>query len=105
MIASVGSAEARHTVVVGPGESIQVAVDQAQPGDTILVRGLHHENVAITKDGITLRGRAAVLEPAETPTLNACFDGSEPNDVNGICVLGQVNLDPGEVIREVRDVT
>ena len=93
------------TRVVGPGNSIQAAVDAAQPGDTIVVVGLHHENVAITKDGITLRGLGAVLEPATTPTENACFDPSEPEDVNGICVLGDVNFDTGEVIREVRDVT
>ena len=99
-----GSAQAA-TKVVGPGDSIQAAVDAASPGDTIVVVGLHRENVAITTDGITLRGQGAVLEPAATPTQNACFDPSTPADVNGICVLGEINFDTGEVLREVRDVT
>jgi nitrous oxidase accessory protein NosD len=89
----------------GAGESIQAAVDAAQPGDTIVVTGRHQENVAVTTDGITLRGRGAVLEPAATPTQNACLDPSAPADVNGICILGDVNFNTGEVIREVRDVT
>ena len=49
------------TKVVGPGDSIQAAVDAAKPGDTVVVVGLHRENVAITTDGITLRGHGAVL--------------------------------------------
>jgi hypothetical protein len=36
---------------------------------------------------------------------NACLDPANPADVNGICILGDVNFDTGEVIREVRDVT
>src|SRR5947207_13008123 len=104
LIAVAGSAKAA-TKVVGPGDSIQTAIDAASPGDTIVVVGLHRENVAITTDGITLRGKGAVLEPAATPTQNACFDPSTPADVNGICVLGEINFDTGEVLREVRDVT
>src|SRR5436190_14623396 len=92
LIAWAGPGQAA-TTVVGPGDSIQAAVDAAQPGDTIVVQGLHHENVAITTDGITLHGQGAVLEPAATPTENACFNPSEPEDVNGICVLGEVNFD------------
>ena len=42
--------------VVGPGESIQKAVNAADPGDTIVVRGVHREDVIITKNGIKLRG-------------------------------------------------
>ena len=48
--------------VVGPGESIQRAVNAAHPGDTILVRGVHREDVIIRKDGIKLRGEDAVIE-------------------------------------------
>jgi len=90
---------------VGPGDSIQAAVDAARPGDTIVVTGRHQENVAVTTDGITLRGLGAVLEPAATPVQNACLDPSAPEDVSGICILGDVNFDTGQVIREVRDVT
>jgi nitrous oxidase accessory protein NosD len=104
-VAETGSARADTRAVVGPGDSIQAAVDAAQPGDTIVVKGRHRENVAITTDGIALRGVGAVLEPAATPTQNACFDPSTPANVDGICILGDVNFDTGEVIREVRDVT
>src|SRR5438552_1762663 len=99
------SAQAHKKSVVGPGDSIQAAVDAAKPGAKILVSGLHRENVAITKDGIELRGLDAVLEPPTTPTQNACFDPSNPTDLNGICVLGDVNFDTGEVNRPVDGVT
>jgi len=92
-------------VVVGPGQSIQAAVDAAKPGTTIYVFGTHRENVAITTDGITLIGVHAILEPAQTPTQNACFDPTTPDDVNGFCVLGDVDFDTGVVNREVRNVT
>jgi Right handed beta helix region len=105
LVAGAGSARAAQKVVVGPGESIQAAVDAARPGDTIVVTGRHQENVAVTTDGITLRGAGAVLEPAAAPIQNACFDPSTPADVNGICILGDVNFGTGEVLREVRDVT
>jgi len=91
-------------VVVRPGESIQAAVDAADPGQTITVlAGTYRENVVITKDAITLRGRGAHLEPPAAPAPNAC-SGPDPAAV-GICVLGQINFDTGEVLRPVEDVT
>jgi parallel beta-helix repeat protein len=55
--------------VVHPGESIQKAIKAAAPGDTIVVLGgVHHETVAIKKDGISLRGVDAVLKPPAKPT-------------------------------------
>src|SRR5262249_31204508 len=92
LVAGAGSARAAQKVVVGPGESIQAAVDTARPGDTIVVIGRHRENVAVTTDGITLRGAGAVLEPAATPTQNACFDPGTPADVHRICILGDINF-------------
>ena len=53
----IGSAGAQSSVV-GPGESIQKAIYAADPGDTIVVRGVHREDVVIRKNGIKLRGRA-----------------------------------------------
>ena len=91
--------------VVGPGDSIQAAVDKAKPGETIVVLGTHRENVAIATDGITLRGVGAALERPATPQLNACFDGEAFTDVNGVCVIGTLDLEAGEVVREVRNVT
>ena len=49
-------------VIVGPGQSIQAAVDAAKPGTKIYVFGKHQENVAITTDGISLIGVHAVLD-------------------------------------------
>src|SRR5215212_2974470 len=84
----VGSASADSSVV-GPGESIQKAINSADPGDTSIVRGVHHEDVAIRKDGIKLRGDAAVIEPpakADSPCA------PEP-----ICILGDMNFQTGEI--------
>jgi nitrous oxidase accessory protein NosD len=92
-------------VVVRPGESIQAAIDAAEPGQTITVlAGTYRENVAITKDGITLRGRGARLVPPASPEPNVCSEPGQPATI-GICVLGQVNFETGEVLRPVEDVT
>jgi hypothetical protein len=65
--------------VVRPGESIQNAINAADPGDTIVVLGgVHHESVAIKKDGISLRGVDAVLKPPAKPT--------SPCGASGFCV-------------------
>jgi Right handed beta helix region len=105
LAATAGPVSAHHAkVVVRPGESIQAAVDAADPGQTITVlAGTYRENVVITKDGITLRGRGAHLVPPAAPAPNAC-SGPDPATV-GICVLGQINFDTGEVLRPVEDVT
>ena len=92
--------------VVRAGESIQSAVDAADPGDTILVFGAHRENVAVQTDGLTLRGVGAVILPPDTPTPHACFDPSEVDEaVHGICVIGELDFDTREVVRRVEDVT
>ncbi|MGW4031233.1 right-handed parallel beta-helix repeat-containing protein [Streptomyces sp. NPDC004838] len=97
---SVPHGGARH--IVYPGGSIQVAVDAARPGDTVLIRpGVYRESVQITKEGLTLRGAGpgTVLMPAPiavtpSPTpiagrkravraVNACAQKG-----NGICVTG-----------------
>jgi signal peptidase I len=62
----IGSAGAQSSVV-GPGESIQKAVNAADPGDTIVVRGVHREDVVIRKNGIKLRGDDAVIEAPPGP--------------------------------------
>jgi nitrous oxidase accessory protein NosD len=92
--------------VVGPGHSIQAAVDAANPGDTIRVFGENRENVVIQTDGLTLRGAGATIRPPATPAANACFDPTVPGEtVKGICVSGDIDFDTGAVSRVVSNVT
>jgi hypothetical protein len=106
LLVPAGGAHAERVAVVGPGESVQAAVDRARPGDTILVRGTHRENVAVQTDGLTLRGVGAVMLPPASPAAHACFDPTEVDEaVHGICVIGDVDFDTGEVSRYVRHVT
>jgi parallel beta-helix repeat protein len=99
------TAQARRTLV-GPGDSIQAAVDAADPGDRILVYGTHRENVAVQTDGLTLRGVGAVILPPATPAVHACFDPTDPDEaVHGICVIGDVDFTTGDVTRRVEGVT
>jgi parallel beta-helix repeat protein len=87
--AGIGSAGAQSSVV-GPGESIQKAVNAAHPGDTIVVRGVHREDVVIRKNGIKLRGDDAVIEaPTRAKADSPCSKAFGPE---AICVLGDVNL-------------
>src|SRR5215203_7350361 len=88
LTAGVGFAVADSSVV-GPGESIQKAISAADPGDTIVVRGVHHEDVIIRKDGIKLRGEDAVIEPP----ARAGSPCSRDLGLEAICVLGDANLE------------
>lgn len=106
LVAWAGAAQAHRGTVVGPGDSIQAAVDAAYPGEIIRVFGEHRENVVIQKDGLALRGVGAVVLPPATPAANACFDPAVPGEtVKGICVSGDVDFDTGEVSRVVSNVT
>src|SRR5712691_6796539 len=81
------------TIHVHPGQSIQAAVNKANPGDTIIVEpGTYQELVEIQTDGIHLRGSGAspdgtVLEPPAGNKTNDCSMG-DPSANNGICVVG-----------------
>jgi parallel beta-helix repeat protein len=99
---AIGSAQAANKVV-GPGESIQKAINAADPGDTIVVRGVHREDVIITKNGIKLRGEGdAVIEaPARAGSPCSKFVGGR----EAICVVGDFNPETGEVKKRVRDVS
>src|SRR5829696_1828984 len=75
--------------VVGPGESIQKAINAADPGDTIVVKGMHREDVVIHKDGIKLRGEDAVIEPPA--------EADSPCAPEAICIKGDMNFQTGEI--------
>jgi parallel beta-helix repeat protein len=94
LAAAIGSAGAQSSVV-GPGESIQKAINAAHPGDTIVVRGVHREDVVIRKNGIKLRGDDAVIEaPTRAKADSPC---SKTFGSVAICVLGDVNLKTGKL--------
>ena len=93
-VTKIGSAGAQSSVV-GPGESIQKAVNAAHPGDTIVVRGVHREDVVIRKNGIKLRGDDAVIEaPTRAKADSPCSKAFGPE---AICVLGDENLKTGKL--------
>src|SRR5215208_4712027 len=94
LAAGIGSAGAQSSVV-GPGESIQKAVNAADPGDTIVVRGVHREDVMIRKDGIKLRGDDAVIEAPTTAKADSPC--SRTFGTEAICVFGDVNIKTGEL--------
>src|SRR5215218_2015191 len=93
--AGASSAEAKSSLV-GPGESIQKAVYAADPGDTIVVRGVHREDVVIRKNGIKLRGvgNAVIEAPTRAKADSPCSKAFGPEP---ICVLGDVNIKNGEL--------
>src|SRR5215208_2230179 len=92
--AGIGSAGAQSSVV-GPGESIQKAINAADPGDTIVVRGVHREDVIIRKDGIKLRGDDAVIQaPTRAKADSFC---SRTFGTEAICVLGDFNIKTGKL--------
>src|SRR5215208_2238222 len=103
-VTKIGSAGAQGSVV-GPGESIQKAVNAAHPGDTIVVKGVHREDVIIRKNGIKLRGEddAVIEAPPRAKADSPCskFVGGP----EAICVLGDFNPETGEVKKRVRDVS
>jgi parallel beta-helix repeat protein len=92
---AIGSAGAQSSVV-GPAESIQKAINAAHPGDTIVVRGVHREDVVIRKDGIKLRGEDdAVIEvPARAKADSPCSKAFGPG---AICLFGDVNVKTGKL--------
>ena len=102
LVAGGGSATADSSVV-GPGESIQKAIKAADPGDTIIVRGVHREDVFIGKNGIKLRGDDAVIEAP--PRAKADSPCSKANGPTAICILGDFNFETDEVNKRVRDVS
>jgi hypothetical protein len=99
------SAGVSRTIVVGPGHSIQAAVNVARPGDTVLILpGVYRQSVQVRTDGITLRGSGAfgggtVLVPPKKFPKTLCNQVFGPT---GICILAKnVNTSTGAVITPV----
>jgi parallel beta-helix repeat protein len=88
------------TFTVHPGESIQAAVDAAQPGDTIVVEaGVYRENVEVRKDDLTIRGAGSgedgtILEPPAEEADTVCTRNDAPGI--GFCVVGPVGEEQDE---------
>src|SRR5947208_736400 len=103
------SAQASSAIVVGPGQSIQAAINAARPGDTVFVRpGVYHQSVQIRTNGITLRGSGAfhggtVLVPPKHIPKTMCNAGFGPT---GVCILAKsLNPKTGAVFVPVRNDT
>ena len=92
LAAGIGSAAAQSSVV-GPGESIQKAINAADPGDKIVVKGVHREDVVIRKDGIELRGDDGAVIEAPARAGSPC---SKTLGLEAICVQADVDPDTGE---------
>jgi Right handed beta helix region len=71
LVAGAAPASARQrsqTIHVGPGQSIQAALDAANPGDTVDVApGTYAESLVIAKDGIRLVGHGTTVTPGDSP--------------------------------------
>ena len=101
MVAATPASATAH--VVDPGQSIQAAVDAAQPGETVVVtRGTYHEAVCVTTDHIKLRGEGAVIKPPAQPPQTPCAEVAG-QDI-GILLLGVIDFQAGQVIDPISDV-
>ncbi|MGW1934740.1 right-handed parallel beta-helix repeat-containing protein [Streptomyces sp. NPDC001919] len=95
MGAAAPTADHRTVHRVKPGESIQKAVDAAEPGDTVVLSpGTYRESVRITTSNLTLRGSTVF------PTVLVPGDGADTcaKAGHGVCVTGTAD-------RPVEDVT
>ncbi|OIW30457.1 pectin lyase-like protein [Coniochaeta ligniaria NRRL 30616] len=75
---------------VKAGQSIQAVINDAQPGDHIVVEaGTYTEQLTITKNNIQLSAKKGVIiVPPSAPTPNSCSGLAGPGSEAGICISG-----------------
>ncbi|MBV8980072.1 MAG: right-handed parallel beta-helix repeat-containing protein [Acidimicrobiia bacterium] len=92
------------------GQSIQAAVNAANPGDTIRVAaGTFRESVEVTKAVSIIgagQGSTILVPPASAPTsqTTACFDPSSPTEFDGFCIHGTVDPNTGNATAPIGPV-
>jgi hypothetical protein len=102
------------TITVTAGQSIQTAIDNANPGDTIKVgAGTFHEAVVVYKDDLTVIGHNTVIQPPTTADFGVCISfssicGMSIGTVFGVSVTGiteQKSTDDGFVVSGAQNTT
>src|SRR4051794_6876385 len=80
------AAAGARTIKVFEGDSIQAAIDAADPGDTIKIKpGTYAENLWVNKDDITIKGAGSSRTELVPPATPNPFCGADQGSVNGIC--------------------
>jgi hypothetical protein len=74
---------------VKSGQSIQRAIEHAQPGDVIVIQsGTYKEQLKISTNDLSLVSNGAVIKPPATFKPNTCSGLAGPGTQAGICVTG-----------------
>lgn len=91
LVVAMPSAQAA-TITVTAGQSIQTAVDNANPGDTIKIgSGTFHEAVVVDKDDLTIIGHNTVIQPPGSAEFGVCIS-SNPMCFSPATVLEDVSV-------------
>ncbi len=104
LLVPVAAVSAASAINVGPGQSIQAAIDSAPAGGVIHVaRGTYKGDLEIVRS-LHLVGDHAVIVPAAVPTDNLCQTPGFFDGVVGVCIHGAIDFSTGE-ITPVADVS